>query len=80
VGGYGAFECIRGTGLLLGAELQGPGETGQVVPRQCAGEGLLILMAGDNLLHFAPALTIGDDQIRLVVGMLGDSLVKTAGP
>ncbi len=78
---HGAFECIRGTGLLLGAELQGPWQNrARDVLRQCTEEGLLILMAGDNVLRFAPALTIGDDQIHRAVGILGDALAKTADP
>lgn len=76
-GGHDAFECIRGTGLLLGVGLQGLGATGRDVLRKCTGEGLLILMAVDNLLRFAPTLTIGDDQIHRAVEMPGDALVKT---
>ena len=77
---HNAFESVRGAGLLLGAELQGPWRNrARDVLRQCTGEGLLILMAGDNVLRFAPALTIGDDQIRRAAEILGNALVKTAG-
>ena len=37
-------------------------------------------MAVDNLLCFAPNLTIRDDQIQRAVGMPGDALVKTTDP
>ena len=77
---HGAFESVRGAGLLLGAELQGPWRNrARDVLRQCTRQGLLILMAGDNVLRFAPALTIGDDQIRSAAEILGNALVNTAG-
>ncbi len=76
---HNAFAEVRGAGLLLGAELQGvwKGRAREVL-RQCTKEGLLILMAGGNVLRFAPALNIHPDQIRQAIRLLGRALTQVA--
>ncbi|PHM35746.1 aspartate aminotransferase family protein [Xenorhabdus innexi] len=61
---YQVFSEIRGKGLLLGAELtekyQGKAKT---LSNIAAEEGLIALIAGPNVLRFAPALNIGQQEI-----------------
>ncbi len=76
---HSAFASVRGVGLLLGAELQGQWkDRARDVLRECVREGLLILMAGGNVLRFAPALNIADRQIQEAIRLLGNALEKTA--
>ncbi|MBD2792990.1 aspartate aminotransferase family protein [Xenorhabdus szentirmaii] len=61
---YQAFSEIRGKGLLLGAELaekyQGKAKT---LTNLAAEEGLIALIAGPDVLRFAPALNISQQDI-----------------
>ncbi len=56
---YDAFSAVRGTGLLIGAELAGPlrGKA-KTLTNPAAEEGLIALIAGPDVLRFAPALNI----------------------
>ncbi len=73
------FADIRGAGLLLGAELQGHWkDRARDVLRTCTEEGLLILMAGANVLRFAPALNIAPEQVRQSLDILERALQATA--
>lgn len=58
------FVDIRGEGLLIGAELieKYHGKAGEFVAA-CAENGLMILVAGPNVLRFAPALNITEAEI-----------------
>ena len=72
------FADVRGAGLLLGAELQGIWkDRARDVLRQCTEDGLLILMAGANVLRFAPALTISAEQIQQSLSVLEKALRAT---
>lgn len=59
------FKQIRGEGLLIGAELveQYQGKAAEFV-KAAAENGLMILVAGPNVLRFAPALNISEDEIK----------------
>lgn len=61
----GVFADIRGQGLLLGAELAAPwqGKAGEFLAA-AREQGVLILMAGPDVLRFAPPLIIGEADIR----------------
>jgi acetylornithine/N-succinyldiaminopimelate aminotransferase len=61
---FGVFEEVRGLGLLLGCQLTGDW-AGRARDFLLAGleAGLLILMAGPNVLRLAPSLLIGDEAI-----------------
>ncbi|MQL46549.1 acetylornithine/succinylornithine family transaminase [Photorhabdus khanii] len=56
---YQLFSCLRGKGLLLGAELNQAwqGKAKQLT-NIAAEEGLIALIAGPDVLRFAPALNI----------------------
>ncbi|TEW54112.1 aspartate aminotransferase family protein [Psychromonas sp. RZ22] len=66
---FSVFKEIRGAGLLIGAVLneQYQGQA-KAFFLESAQQGLLILVAGANVLRFAPALNISDDLI--IQGML----------
>ncbi|PJG82976.1 aspartate aminotransferase family protein [Caviibacterium pharyngocola] len=61
---YGLFKQIRGEGLLIGAELveQYAGKAAEFV-KKAADKGLMILVAGPNVLRFAPALNISQTEL-----------------
>ncbi|MFP9228102.1 bifunctional acetylornithine/succinyldiaminopimelate transaminase [Pectobacterium cacticida] len=63
---YDVFEQVRGMGLLLGAELkaQWHGRAGEFLSA-AAAEGLMVLMAGPNVIRFVPSLIIDAEDIRL---------------
>ena len=61
----GIFKQIRGEGLLIGAELINAyqGKAMEFV-KAAAHNGLMILVAGPNVLRFAPALNITSEEIQ----------------
>ncbi len=61
---YHCFKEIRGRGLLIGAVLKDEyaGKSGELL-KLCAKDRLLTLVAGKNVLRFAPALNIKPDEI-----------------
>jgi len=62
---FAVFEGVRGSGLLLGAVLN---EQYQDRAKDfflaCVQQGLLVLVAGANVIRFTPALNISNEQIR----------------
>lgn len=61
---YGCFRDIRGLGLLIGAEFSDAfGERGRDVLAAAIDEGLMLLVAGPNVLRFAPSLVISEEEI-----------------
>ncbi|WP_409308565.1 aspartate aminotransferase family protein [Pectobacterium sp. B1J-3] len=62
---YGIFEQIRGMGLLIGAELT-PEWHGRAHDFLAAAteQGVMVLMAGPNVIRFVPSLVIEMDDIE----------------
>ncbi len=58
------FAVVRGQGLLLGMALQ-PAHAGKSkdITRACEALGLMLLVAGPDVVRLAPALIISDEQI-----------------
>lgn len=58
------FAEIRGLGLLIGCELmpQYAGKAKQIA-QLAAAEGVMVLIAGANVMRFAPALNISEDEV-----------------
>ncbi|MGI9353301.1 MAG: aspartate aminotransferase family protein [Rhizobiaceae bacterium] len=57
------LEDVRGTGLLMGMKAKVPnGEIMQAMREQ----GLLVVLAGENVVRIVPPLVITDEEIRLV--------------
>lgn len=71
----GLFKEIRGEGLLIGAELieQYHGRASEFV-KKAADNGLMILVAGPNVLRFAPALNISEEALALGFERLAKTL------
>jgi succinylornithine aminotransferase len=55
---YDAFSAVRGTGLLIGAELAGAARQGQNVDQPGGGRGADRPDCRPDVLRFAPALNI----------------------
>lgn len=74
---YAIFSDIRGEGLLLGAELaeQHQGQAIAIM-NQAAQAGLLILVAGANVLRFTPALNIPEHDIHAGMKKLSLAIEK----
>jgi acetylornithine/N-succinyldiaminopimelate aminotransferase len=64
-----AIKAIRGRGLMVAMELQGPGEK---IVLQCLEKGLLINCTNGNVLRFVPPLTISAGDIDRAVGILDE--------
>ncbi|SFG77164.1 aspartate aminotransferase family protein [Neptunomonas qingdaonensis] len=71
------FKEIRGDGLLIGVELidsmHGKAASFLAAARE---EGLMILMAGPNVLRMAPSLIIPDEDIRDGMALLESAVTK----
>jgi acetylornithine/N-succinyldiaminopimelate aminotransferase len=63
---YPFIREVRGRGLLVGMELDGPGKD---IVTACIKEGLLINCTMDTVLRFMPPLIIAEEEI--------DQLIKT---
>jgi acetylornithine/N-succinyldiaminopimelate aminotransferase len=70
---HGIVEDVRGSGLMLGMELDV--ECGNMV-NDMREEGVLINCAAGKVLRFVPPLVIEKDQIDTVSCILGDVLKK----
>ncbi len=74
---HSIFTEVRGDGLLIGAELteqwHGQGAKFLAAARE---EGLMILVAGPNVLRMAPSLIIPDEDIRDGMALLDKAVEK----
>jgi predicted acetylornithine/succinylornithine family transaminase len=62
---------VRGTGLLLGVELD---HVVRDVVDQCLQRGVVVCSAGERVLRLTPPLTITDKEIEQALGVLEDVL------
>ncbi|WHP33233.1 aspartate aminotransferase family protein [Trabulsiella odontotermitis] len=61
----GLFNEIRGMGLLIGCVLKDEyAGKAKAISQQAAEEGLMILIAGANVVRFAPALIISEEEVN----------------
>ncbi|WP_299261183.1 aspartate aminotransferase family protein [uncultured Kushneria sp.] len=74
---YDCFSDIRGLGLLLGAQFnESFGERGREVLAAATEEGLMMLVAGPNVLRFAPSLVIELEVIDEGMACLDRALAR----
>ena len=74
---YDCFSDIRGMGLLLGAQFnESFGERGREVLAAATEEGLMLLVAGPNVLRFAPSLVIELEVIDEGMACLDRALAR----
>jgi acetylornithine/N-succinyldiaminopimelate aminotransferase len=71
------FRDLRGEGVWLGCELDEPfaGKAPDVL-RAASDEGLLVLMAGPNVVRIAPSLVISLDEILEGLARLEKALTR----
>lgn len=72
---------VRGSGLMLGVELDGPSSlVGQIV-KAALRDGILLLGGGaeGNVLSFSPPFAISDDEIDFVCSRLQEYLTSLPG-
>jgi len=68
-------RTVRGAGLMLGAELDGPGAD---VVAQCLREGLIINCTADRVLRVTPPLIVTADEVDDGLARLDRALAATA--
>ena len=77
---YDCFAEIRGKGLLIGAEFnERYAEQGRATLAASIKQGLMLLVAGPNVLRFAPSLIIPEADIRKGMAKL-DAAIATLDP
>ncbi|MDC0611493.1 bifunctional succinylornithine transaminase/acetylornithine transaminase [Vibrio sp.] len=63
---HGIFQDIRGMGLLIGCELKEHFKgKAKALSNICAENGVMVLIAGPNVVRFAPALNITQEEIEM---------------
>ncbi|EDX2467983.1 aspartate aminotransferase family protein [Salmonella enterica] len=61
---FGMFSEIRGLGLLLGCALQAEfAGKAKLIAQEAAKAGVMVLIAGGDVVRFAPALNVSDEEI-----------------
>jgi len=74
---YGVFSEIRGKGLLIGAALnQDYQGQAKAILLAAMDEGLMTLIAGLNVVRFAPSLIIPEDDIRAGMVLFKKAVAK----
>jgi acetylornithine/N-succinyldiaminopimelate aminotransferase len=77
---YNLFKEVRGLGLLIGAELN---DEHQGKAKDFVGaaleQGLMMLVAGPNVIRFAPSLIIPDSDIDEGMAKLDAAIAKVLG-
>jgi acetylornithine/succinyldiaminopimelate/putrescine aminotransferase len=66
---YDNIKAVRGKGLMVAVELQGPGEE---IVLKCLHKGLLINCTNGNILRFVPPLIISAGDIDQAIGILDE--------
>lgn len=69
------IKDIRGRGLIIGVELT---IEGAHIVKECMDRGVLINCTGGNVLRFVPPLIITEEDVDVVVDVLGEVLKKNA--
>jgi acetylornithine aminotransferase/acetylornithine/N-succinyldiaminopimelate aminotransferase len=72
---YPIVKEARGKGLMLALELTIPAKP---IVERCLERGLLILVAGDQVLRFVPPLIIGESEVDEAIGVLDAVLAERA--
>ncbi|MEX0559609.1 succinylornithine/acetylornithine transaminase [Raoultella terrigena] len=62
---YGLFKETRGLGLLIGCVLKDEyAGKAKAISTQAAEDGLMILIAGANVVRFVPALIVSEEEVN----------------
>ncbi len=72
---HAVFEDIRGVGLLLGCEMKAAyKDRAREIMSACAENGLLVLVAGTNVIRLAPPLNISESEINHGLVLMEDAI------
>lgn len=75
---HSVFDDVRGSGLLIGAQLkeQWHGKAGQFLAK-AREQGVVVLVAGPDVIRFAPALNISDADIDAGMALFAQAVAAT---
>jgi len=77
---FNLFKEVRGKGLLIGAELTAAYEgRAKDFVNAAAGQGVMLLIAGPNVLRFAPSLVIEDAELDEGFARLEKAIEQVVG-
>jgi succinylornithine aminotransferase len=77
---FGLFKEVRGKGLLIGAELTAAYEgRAKDFVNAAAAQGVMLLIAGPNVLRFAPSLVIPEADLNEGFARLTKAIEAVAG-
>ena len=76
---YGVFKEVRGLGLLLGCVMSDSwaGKAGEVM-KAAHDEGVMVLLAGPDVLRLAPSLVITEEEMKQGLDSLERAIGKLA--
>ncbi|HFS5790745.1 TPA: aspartate aminotransferase family protein [Citrobacter werkmanii] len=61
---FGLFSDIRGLGLLIGCVLNAEfAGKAKLISQEAANAGVMVLIAGANVVRFAPALNVSEEEV-----------------
>lgn len=61
---FGLFSEIRGLGLLIGCVLNAEfAGKAKLISQEAANAGVMVLIAGANVVRFAPALNVSEEEV-----------------
>jgi acetylornithine/N-succinyldiaminopimelate aminotransferase len=75
--GLPRVKGVRGKGLLVGVELDGP--IGLEVKHNCLDRKLLVTLIGDRLIRMIPPLTVGRADCDKAAAILAESITAAKG-
>ncbi len=76
-GKHGAFAEVRGRGLIVGAEIRsGLGFQAKEVVAACRGRGVLIHVAGPEVLRLVPPLILGEAEVDECLSAMDGALAE----
>ena len=72
---HNVFDDIRGVGLLLGCEMNAHyKDQAREVLSACTENGLLVLVAGANVVRLAPPLNISESEINQGLALMDNAI------
>ncbi|NKB76721.1 MAG: acetylornithine/succinylornithine family transaminase [Gammaproteobacteria bacterium] len=73
------FSAVRGEGLLLGCELTDKWkDQAREILTACMNEGLMVLVAGPNVIRLAPPINISDEDLKEGIARMERAVEKLA--
>jgi acetylornithine/N-succinyldiaminopimelate aminotransferase len=68
---YGAIVDVRGKGLMIGVELDRPGDE---LVRECMRRGLLINCTAGKVIRFMPSMTVTEEEVEEALSIFEEAL------